>query len=720
MNHFLSTLLFLFLCTSAFSQSIKGKVIGQDGAPLPFANVLLLHGGDSTLIKGAVSDSLGMYALDNIRTGSYLLASSSIGYKQSEMLSVSVNPNVDVALQPLMLMNDSQQLNEVVVLEKRPFVEQYVDKMVINVANSIIASGSTALEVLEKAPGITVDRQNSAILLRGKEGVMVQMNGKRTYLSMLELVNMLQSMSSDEIDQIELITNPSAKYDASGNSGIINIKMKKNSNVGSNGSVALGIGTGKYIRQRGSLMLNHRTKAFNAFGSFGENIGGNYFDLANSQTIGNATGEQFGDQSTFIKFSNRGQNASAGIDFFLGQNSTLGVLWRGFWSDNGEDGTASSVFSQSGVETPYLEAHTDKAIGNIAANHVANINFQHNFNNDGGTLSMDVDYGHFNRAYSNTLATSNTSLINPVQPIASLLVAMPTIIEIQTAKIDFSKSLSSSWKMETGLKSSHVASDNDMTLSKGDNGNLVIDNDLSNHFQYDEQVYAAYASFSGKIGDKTQMQGGLRAEHTTSEALSITLNDAVKRKYLNLFPSVFVSQKLSENHSLVLSYSYRIDRPNYQALNPARSYVDPYIYSEGNQFLIPMYTHSFELKHGFKDKIFTSLGASYVDDVIFYVIQPIDSIRTMRKPDNFGSSQSYNLTVSFPVAITKGWNAQINMLGLFSEFSYNYLDQPTTVQQFSARMNASNTLSFGGGWTGEVTGWISAPGIYIIQKSPWL
>ena len=496
--------------------------------------------------------------------------------------------------------------------------------------------------------------------------------------------------------------------------------MKKNSNVGTNGSVALGIGTGRYIRQRGSLLVNHRTKGFNAFGSYGENIGGNYFDLATNDIISSEAGTRYGDKSTFIRFRDRGQNASAGVDFFLGENTTLGFLWRGFWSDNSEDGTASSIFRQAASQNPYLEAATDKAIGALAANNVANINFLHNFNNGGGVLSLDLDYGHFDRDYSNTLATTNSAFGDTGQPIASLLVAMPTIIDIQTVKIDFSRPLSDSWNIETGLKSSLVASDNNMTLSKGDDGNLVVDDLLSNHFQYTELVYAAYASFSGKLGEKTQLQGGLRAEHTTSEAKSVNLGDLVERKYLNWFPSVFVSQKIAENQSLVLSYSYRIDRPNYQALNPARSYVDPYIYSEGNQFLIPMYTHSFELKHGFKDKIFTSIGASYVDDVIFYVIQPIDSIRTMRKPANFGSSQSYNMTVSFPVAITKGWNAQVNLMGVFSQFSYTYLDQPTTVQQFSANMNASNTLSFGNGWTGEVTGWVRAPGVYIIQKTPWL
>jgi len=720
-RHFVLSFLIGIGTFGASGQSIKGRVQGDDGKPLPAVNVLLLSSVDSSLVKGAVSDTTGAYTIDNIRSGIYLVSASMIGYRQAYSSPVTVAAQgTSMEMAAFTLREDAQQLGEVVIVEKRPFVEQRIDRMVVNVANSIIASGSTALEVLEKAPGITVDRQNGSIQLRGKEGVIVQMNGKQTYLSMAELVTLLQTMTSDDIDQIELITNPSAKYDAAGNSGIINIVMKKNNNEGTNGSVSLGVGSGKYGRQRGSVQLNHRTKKVNVFGNYSGNHGGNYFHLKSNQSIDNGEQVNDTDQETYIRFFDRGQNAKAGLDYFINKKTTLGFVWTGFWNNNGEEGTAGSAFQKDGSEIIYLQAQTDKTIASISANQVGNINFQHSFKEKGGELTADVDAGRYTRDYSNTLLTETISMENPGQPQTGLLIEMPTIIDIRTAKVDYSRSVFSKWKMEAGLKGSYVASDNDMTLSQGEAVDLVKDDSLSNHFQYTERVYAGYASFSGKIGEKTQVQAGLRVEHTHSVGNSLTLDQVVTRDYLNFFPSIFLSRPLSQNHSLTVSYSYRIDRPNYQYLNPARSYVDPYLYSRGNPFLNPQYTHSLELKHGYKEKIFTSIGASFVDDVVFYVIQPVDSIRTERTPDNFGKAHSYNFTISFPVKVLKGWNMQVNMLGVYSSFEYTYLDVPTTVEQISGRLNASNTFVFGHGWTGEITGWVSTPGVYIIQESPWL
>lgn len=224
--------------------------------------------------------------------------------------------------------------------------------------------------------------------------------------------------------------------------------------------------------------------------------------------------------------------------------------------------------------------------------------------------------------------------------------------------------------MEAGLKSSSVRSDNDVELSTGINSNLQKDTSLSNHFKYTEEVNAAYVNFSGKLNEKNNLMLGLRAEHTHSVGNSLTHNNVVSRNYLNLFPSLFISRTLNKQNTLAFSYSYRIDRPNYQSLNPARSYLDPYTYSSGNAFLKPQYTHSLELRHGFKEKIFTSLGASYVTDLQFFVIQPLDEKMSRRMPENIGKSAVYNLTLSFPVRVNKGWTIQGTLMGNYSIFDY--------------------------------------------------
>ncbi|WPP51965.1 outer membrane beta-barrel family protein [Catalinimonas niigatensis] len=703
-----------------YCQYIRGNVQDSGRKVLPFVNVLLLNSTDSSLVKGTVSDTLGHYSFYNIQPGKYLLSASMVGYKNTSVLPVSItSSSATLQVDKLILEEDTQQLKEITVVEKRPFVEQYMDRMVVNVANSIIASGSTVLEVLEKAPGVTVDRQNDMLQLRGKDGVIVQIDGKQTYLPMPDVVALLRSMPSDNVEQIELITNPSAKYDAAGNSGIINIRLKKNNSVGTNGSVSLGGGSGRYERERGSLQLNHRSKRFNFFGNYSANRGGNYFNLKTNQTRDNGESRTYSRQNTYIRFRQHGHNAKTGVDYFLDDNTTLGIVWTGIWSYLHEDGTAESMFGRDyNYDLVFLQATTDKTITTPASNQVFNINFQHAFRKL-GQISMDVDRGWFKRNFSNTLLTYVLISEDEADPLQGLYLNMPTEIKITTFKIDHQLTFASGWKMEAGAKHSYVHNDNDLMVSRGVEVQ-VPDADLSNHFLYTERVNALYASLTGKLNNEMDVQFGLRAEHTRSEANSLTLHELQKLDYLNLFPSLFLSHQFIKNHSLGFSYSYRIDRPNYQALNPARSYVDPYLFSQGNAYLKPQYTHSLELKHGFNEKIFTSLSASYISDQVFFVLQAVDSILTERTPLNGRNSQVYNLTLTFPYTITKGWNLQTTLMGSYSYFQFTYQDIPQRAEQFSGRLNASNAFVFGKGWTAELSGWLNTPGIDFLFHSHWM
>jgi outer membrane receptor protein involved in Fe transport len=257
-------------------------------------------------------------------------------------------------------------------------------------------------------------------------------------------------------------------------------------------------------------------------------------------------------------------------------------------------------------------------------------------------------------------------------------------------------------------------------LQSGESGHLQKDTMLSNHFKYTEQVYAAYLNVSGKLAANTNLMLGIRAEHTHSIGNSLTLNNIVRRNYLNLFPSLFLTRTLNKKNSLAVSYSYRIDRPNYQNLNPARSYLDPYTYSSGNAFLKPQYTHSLEFRHGYKEKIFTSLGASFIKDLQFFVIQPLDDKMARRMPENIGESEAYSLTVSFPIRVNRGWTIQGTIMGNYSIFDYSYKGSQIHVQQMAGRFNASNAFTFGKGWTGELMGRLNTPAVNALQRTPWL
>lgn len=699
--------------------TLKGSIRDSAGKGLAYVSTGLLTSTDSELVKATLTDEQGAFKFDGVQHGQYVIAASMVGYTSFTSAAIQVEQAVttvpEITLTQLVI-----NLNEVSITTKRPFVEQKIDRMVVNVANSIISSGSTALEVLEKAPGVTIDRQNDLLQLRGKEGVIVQIDGRQTYLSMADVVALLRTMPSDNIDRIELITNPSAKYDAAGNSGIIDIRLKKNNDVGTNGSLSLGAGSGKYDREQGSLQLNQRTPKLNLFGNYSANRGGNYwdFDVLRDQEDGQQ--RNLVNSESYIRFKIRGHNVKVGLDYAVNQNTTLGLVWTGLWNNNQEESPAAVSFRRQEAEPPYLQTLTQKTLSSIFSSQAVNLNLQHNFRNEGGQLTADVDLGHFGRDYTNSLATETLFSQGPMPVPSGLFTQMPTSIDIKTFKTDYNRSLGGNWKLEVGLKGSFVHSDNNLTLLNGEVGNLQFDPALSNHFKYTERVKAAYASFTGKLGAKTDLQMGLRSEHTHSEGNSITLNQVVKRDYLDFFPSVFLSQTLSTKQTLAFSYSYRIDRPNYQNLNPARSYLDPYTYSQGSPYLQPQYTHSLELKHGFDNKVFTSLGASYINDLVFFVIQPVTGNTSEGVPENIGKSQSYNLTISLPVTVRPGWTLQTTMMGLYSQFQYNYQGTPLRVEQVSGRLNGSNAITLGKGWTAEVAGWLNTPAVDALWRSPWL
>ncbi|WP_266362943.1 outer membrane beta-barrel protein [Tellurirhabdus rosea] len=715
-------LVFAATSTIAYGQArLSGTVKDAAGKPLPFVTVVLLK-PDSSLVKSTASDSGGRYAFENVRLGAYRLAASGVGFRKIASPPFAVE-SPSTSGPTLTLAESTSQLSEVTIAIKKPFVEQKIDRMVVNVAGSIIGSGSTALEVLERSPGVTVDYQNETLQLRGKEGVIVQIDGRQSYLSPQDVIALLRTMSSDNIEKVELITNPSSRYDAAGNSGIINIQLKKNRSLGTNGSLSAALGTGRYDRERGGLQLNHRTAKLNLFGSYSLNRGGNFFDflLKRNQPDPSPTApgrRNLVETYTYLRFRDLGQNAKAGFDFMPTKQTTIGLVWTGLWSDHRERGPAYGTFRRTENGPVYLWTGTEKTYNTNSLNQVGNLNFQHSLGEKGGQLNADVDVGYFQRDFSNRLLTTVLIPDGQTEP-SELLNTQPTEINIFTAKADYTRPLRNGWRLETGLKTASVRTDNDLTLSLGPPGEIVRNPDLSTRFLYTERVNAAYASASGKWG-KTQVQAGLRAEHTHSEGNAVTMRQVVTRNYLNLFPSLFLTRPLAGDRTLNASYSYRIDRPNYQFLNPARGYVDPYTYSQGNAFLRPQYTHALEVRYAFKNGLFVSAGANYLRDMFSYVVYVTEGNTGYRFAQNIGRSQGYTATLGWPVTVTKGWQLQTNWLAYFNRYQFRYESTDLRIDNFSGRLNANNAFTFGKGWTGELNGWLQTPSVTVLFRTPWL
>ncbi len=695
--------------------AVSGSVLDERNAAFPFVNILLLKAKDSTLAKGMTSDTDGKFLFEGIETGRYLTLVSMVGYQKvySPVFTVA---NSEVKLSPVTLATSVELLNEVKVVAQKPFIEQQIDRTVVNVENSIVSAGATALEVLERAPGVVVDQQNDALKLRGKDGVLVQIDGKRSFLSQTELMNLLRNTPSDNIEKIELITNPSAKYDAAGNSGIINIVFKKNKNYGTNGNFTIGGGympDGSVGRGNGSLALNHRQGKINIFGNGSVYTGGNVNTNDIYRTIPFEGEVTIFDQQNKRRSNYRNYSLRAGMDYSLTDKTTLGVLASAFlndWSQPIGNNNTQILDGDSNLVRSFL---TQSSNGQKTNNVTANLNVKHKFDDKGKELTFDADYVRYGGQSFNNL---NTSYFKPDgTPDGSPDLVrndMPSTINIGVIKLDYVQTLGKG-KFETGLKSSYVKSDNDLTFEVKQDV-WVIDPTRTNRFKYTENINAAYVNYGGKLGEKTSYQLGFRAEHTHSIGNSVTLNDVRDRNYLNLFPSVFLSQQLDSSNVLNFSYSRRIDRPDYQSLNPFEFYLDPYTFQRGNPNLRPQYTHSVQLTHVYKGFLNISISYSHINDLIASEVprQIASENKTFVTTENLDNQENVNLTVSLPIPVAKWWTLQANLTGSYNRYKTYYGDELYDVNQLNYNVYASNQFKMKNNWSAELSGWYNSPAVY--------
>lgn len=691
---------------------VSGLVLDEKTEPFPFVNVLLLKASDSTLAKGITTDVDGKFTFDQVEVGRYLTLVSMVGYQKVYSAPFVVNKD-EVQLSTVPLTTSVELLHEVTVVAKKPFIEQQIDRTVINVENSIVSAGATALEVLERSPGVVIDQQNDRLQLRGKEGVMVQIDGKQTFLSQQELMNLLRNTPSDNIEKIELITNPSAKYDAVGNSGIINIVFKRNKNFGTNGTVTLGAGYSRFYRTNGSVSLNHRQGKISTFGNLSVYNAKGFNTTDIYRTIpyeGNVT---IFDQKSERNWQSKNYSLRAGLDYSLSEKTTIGVLVSSFINDwDLRNGLGNNQILNGNKELQ--ETFKTITTGGQHMNNIsANANMKHKFDDKGKELTFDVDYVQYAGQNTNKLDT-RYFLPNGESARTPDLIRndMPSAIKIGVAKLDFTQTLGKG-KFETGIKSSYVASDNMMTFEvKLDD--WIKDPARSNQFKYTENINAAYVNYGGKLGAKTQYQLSVRAEHTHSIGNSVTLNDVRDRNYLNLFPSVFVSRQLDSSNVLNVSYSRRIDRPDYQSLNPFEFYLDPYTFQRGNPNLKPQFTHSVQLTHVYKSFLNTSISYSRIKDFIAneVPVQIASENKTYVTNANLDNQDNVNVTMSAPLPVNAWWNVQVNLTGSYNRYKAFYLDAPLDIEQISWNTFLSNQFTLPKGWSAELSGWYTSKNVY--------
>lgn len=713
---FYTGLLMCALGTSAWAQPqarLRGQTHSADGKPMEFVTVMLLKATDSSLVKGALSDVAGAYEFSQIKAGQYLVAASQVGYQKTYSQSFALAEGQNLNLDALKLAEATQALKEVVISAQKPLIEQKNGALIVNVENSIVGTGSTALEVLERAPGVTVD-QDGNISLKGKSAVRVMVDGKPTYMSSTDLANMLRNMQSNQIAQVEIMTNPSAKYDAAGNAGIINIKLKKNQKIGLNGSVNANFAHGRFRREGAGTNLNYRNGNLNIFGDYNY---GSRRDFQN-QFIGRKFYENqqlasIYEQDAYYKRHSYSHNGKFGIDYSLGKNTTIGVLGTstsGIWQQNGDNVTDIA----NGSHQMQSQTITPNTIDSDWFNYTTNLNVKHSFDSSGRELVADLDYAHYgNGSEQHYLSRYINANGQPIAPNYPLDGNSKTGIDIYSAKADYIHPLNAKNKFEIGVKTSSVSSDNSIKFTTAnENGQVIVDEGKTNQFKYTENINAAYINFSSQLG-KTSVQLGLRGEQTVAKGNQITTDSTFTRRYVQLFPNVAVQRNINAKNQLAFTYSRRIDRPNYEDLNPFLYFLDPYTYQVGNPYLKPQFTNNLELTHTFNNFLNTTVNYSHTDNGMMEVLKQNDAEKTTYQTnENLGKIQNYGLAVSASVPVAK-WLMSSNYVNVYhsmleGQFGGAYFDKSFTAMH----LNSTNNIMLPNDWSVEVGGFYNSRALY--------
>jgi iron complex outermembrane receptor protein len=706
---------FSVLAQEANAYLIKGSVTDEKSAPLEFVNVLLLSAADSSLVKAVASDEKGEFIFENVKEGDYLLKLSQVGLADSILPKFPLSENKNFG--SLVLKSDAKKLDEVEVTDKRPLIEHKPGMTVVNVENSIVSTGGTVLDVLKKSPGVIIDN-NGNITFKGKSNVMVMIDGKMTYLSGEQLMNLLSTMPSSQADQIELMTNPPSKYDASGNAGIINIKLKKSKYLGFNGTVFTNYQQGLYAKENGGLNFNYRNEKVNVFGS-------GFYAHRQSYDRFNIT-RKFRDSSgllssIFTQYSNMVHentifNYKAGADFFLSKSHTLGFSVTG-WGNKGSKNTFNITDITNGSSEPLSSSITNSHVDEDQGNFAANLNYKWDIDSVGGFFTTDLDYAVFKfNSDLHTTTDSYDSLGSVMGAPYMLRSKVPLSVDIRSGKFDLSKPIGKTVKFEAGAKSSLVVTDNDVQYFNISTGMETLDTTKTNHFTYSENINALYADISKEF-DKFSFQLGLRGEQTIAKGHQVINDSDFTRKYFQVFPTVFISYKINKNNALDLSLDRRIDRPDYEDLNPFKDFLDPYTYQEGNPFLRPQFTNSAELSYCYMDAACATFTYSRTSDVIMEVIKQVDSIQTSYAvKDNLDVLENYSLELEFPIPIAKWWMSENYISGFYNVYKGNFQGAELNNGSFTWVFNSQNEFTFRKGWSGEFTFEYTSPVAYGIFK----
>ncbi|MCK9163692.1 MAG: TonB-dependent receptor [Bacteroidales bacterium] len=670
------------LSSSAIAQtsSIKGRIIdSRTNEKLMFVNCVLTDSKNNTKqIDGVAADTNGVFVFKNIKKKEMVLSISFVGYKRKDIeIKASMLKDNILDLGDIAIEQTSEGLQEVEIIAVKDRIKLDADKMTMNIDKNTASSVTNAFELLKKAPGISIDNDDN-LKLNGKGGVLIQFQGRDMKLPWKSLVQILKGIPSAQIDKFELITNPSAKYDAEGVAGIINILFKQEKTNGWNASLGTNLYYSDVLSLMGDVNLNYVDDKFTSTLSFSTT---NW-----SQNMINESVKKTGFGRDTIKFTDRSEmdwrsqnyNLNIGTDYKINKNNNIGLYFT--YSNNKTPNInypTSSIVSLLGPSFYFdsLRFLSQNRMYNNSDNVLINTNYQHKFDTLGQSLTLNFDFVSNNGKDESEANTKYYNLLtNTIDPYKVESIENSTISSYYSYNLrgDYFKPFSESFSLEAGFKFAYTKVDNDFLSIL----NEVNDISRSNNFIFDENINALYTSLNKTLNKKTSVRLGLRAENTNLKGHQIKNNTIFTQSYNSLFPNLSISHSFTDKNTLNFAYNMRISRPSYNNLNPFKLWLNDYTYSMGNTDLKPQYTHNLSLQHSFMYVLFTNLTYSYTKDVVSEIpFTANNGLITYTMPANIQNSHNVNLSVSTSIPI-KPW------LTVVAYLSENYSNSNSQTEQF--------------------------------------
>jgi len=710
-----------FALSVAQAQTNPGKISGlvreAGGEPAIAATVKLRQIPDTEKVTTTQTDIAGRFTFNDLKPGDFVVEVTAVGFKGHRSGTIRVSNGLAAADLPvIILQKDAQSLKQVEIAAQRDVIEQKVDRTVVNLGASISSTGASALEVLERMPGVLVD-QSGNITFKGKTGVMVMIDDKPTYLSGDNLANYLRSLPASQLEAIELMPNPPARYDASGNAGVINIKTKKLKAAGFNGTINASTGKAAYPFTNESITLNYHTGKFNFFLNGAYNLQNYYRRLDLVRRYYNNNGVQTGSYTEEAYFHSKynNENVKLGVDYDLSRKTTIGMVLSGNFTKGGTPNPVTSKLRNAAdlVDSTII---ADNDTRNNYKNGGINLNMLHRFDSLGRSISFDLNYLGYDNNRTQLFQNTSYNKLGVPGDSQHIIDTLPTRINIYTAKADYSHPLAGKATLSAGVKTSYVKTDNAARYYNVKNGAETVDEGRTNRFLYKEAIQAAYVNFN-KEWKRLSFQSGLRMEYTDARGHQLGNSKGADSSFVNrygsFFPTAYMQYKLDTagKHAIRASFGRRIDRPNYQDLNPFVVVLDKYSAFVGNPFLRPQYSNNYELTYNYKKLISVSMVYSLLTDYqVEHDYQQGDIF--FASSINLGTTISKGINANLTFAPAKWWN-----FSLYTQLYRNsYEGQLKNSYLTSARTffyaTTTSQLVFSKGWSGEFTAFYQSKSVW--------